>query len=44
MVSVVGDVPNDSEAHEVTSIINIEDLSAHYSKMLLGVGFACMCS
>jgi hypothetical protein len=38
-LSVVGDVPIDSEV-----FINLKDLSAHSSKMLIKIGFADVCS
>ncbi len=40
------DVPVDSEAPVVTSSISpsLQDLPAQSSKMLIGVGFACVCS
>ncbi len=42
VLSVVGDVPVDSEAPVVTSSISPGfDLPAQSSKMLIGVGFAC---
>uniref|UniRef100_A0A0E0C521 Uncharacterized protein n=1 Tax=Oryza meridionalis TaxID=40149 RepID=A0A0E0C521_9ORYZ len=48
----VGDVPVDSEAPVVTlsisridasdDFVNLQELSAQSSKMLIGVGFACV--
>ncbi len=40
--SVVGDVTVDSEAPVVISSISKMDLPAQFSKMLVGVGFACV--
>ncbi len=37
--SVVGDVPVDSEASVVNSLISRMDVPAQFSKMLIGVGF-----
>ena len=42
MLSVVGDVTVDSEAPVVTSSISRIDLLAQSSKMLIGIGFACV--
>ena len=39
--SVVGDVPVDSACGD---FINLEDLPAQSSKMLIGVGFGYVCS
>jgi len=40
--SVGGDVSVDSEA--CSDFVNLEDLSAQFSKMLIGVGFAALSS
>ena len=42
VLSVVGDVPVDSEAPMMTSLISRMDLPTQYSKMLIGVAFACV--
>jgi hypothetical protein len=40
---MVDDVPVDSGTSVVT-FVNLKDLSAQSLKMLIGVGFACVCS
>jgi hypothetical protein len=44
VLSVVGDVPVGSERGACGDFVNLEDLPAKSSKMLLGVGFACVYS
>jgi hypothetical protein len=44
VLSVVGEVPVDSEAPIYGDFVNLEDSPAQSSKMLLGVGFACVYS
>jgi hypothetical protein len=45
VLSVVGDVPVDRRQRDACGdFVNLENLSAQSSKILLGVGFARMCS
>jgi hypothetical protein len=42
VLSVVDDVPVDSDRGACGDFVNLEDLPAQSSKMLIGVGFACV--
>jgi hypothetical protein len=44
MLSVIGDVPVDSEVPAYVDFVNLDICRLSPSKVLIGVGFAYMCS